>query len=85
MVAIKDIFGKVGEGIHSYRILDVAIADVLMTILGALIIKLVLAPKYHFFIILTALFISGIIIHRVLGVRTTVDKWLFVEIKEKRK
>ena len=29
----KDIFGKVGEGIHSYRFFNIAIADVLLTIL----------------------------------------------------
>lgn len=76
-MAIKDIFGKVGEGIHSHRLLDVAIADVLMTILGAFVIKIVIAPKITFLYILAALFLLGIVSHRALGVRTTVDKWLF--------
>ena len=35
----KDIFGKVGEGLHSYRIFNIAIIDVLFTILGAFIAK----------------------------------------------
>ena len=84
-MAIKDIFGKVGEGVHSYRIMDIAIADVLMTILGAFLINLlfvnkgnlVVAPTFTFIYILAALFMLGIISHRALGVRTTVDKWLF--------
>lgn len=75
-MTIKDIFGEVGKGIHSYRILDIAIADVLMTIVGAFLIKL-LAPKFMFVYILASLFLLGIILHRAFNVRTTVDKWLF--------
>jgi hypothetical protein len=72
----KDIFGKVGEGVHSYRIFNIAIVDVLLTILGAFIIHLFL-PKYSFYYILIILFISGIILHRLFCVRTTIDKLLF--------
>ena len=46
----KDLLGKVGEGIHSYRIYNIAIVDVLLTILGAFIIQLFL-PKYRFTLI----------------------------------
>lgn len=76
-MAIKDVFGEVGKGIHSYRILDIAIADVFMTILGAIVIKLLVAPKFMFVYILASLFLLGIILHRAFNVRTTVDKWLF--------
>ena len=31
----SNMFGKPGEGIHSYRIYDIAIIDVLFTIIGA--------------------------------------------------
>ena len=72
----KDIFGKVGEGIHSYRIFNIAIVDVLFTILGAYVIKL-FTPNYHFFIILLILFIIGIILHHLFCVRTPIDKFLF--------
>ena len=34
----KNIFGKVNEGIHSYRIFNIAIVDVLLTILLSFII-----------------------------------------------
>jgi hypothetical protein len=74
----KNIFGKVGTGVHSYRIFNIAVADVLLTILGAFIIHFFL-PKYNFFIILLLLFISGIILHRMFCVRTTIDKLLFPE------
>lgn len=72
----KDIFGKVGQGVHSYRIFNIAIVDVLLTLLGAFIIHLLL-PKYSFLYILIILFVLGIILHRLFCVRTTVDKLLF--------
>ena len=72
----RDIFGKVGEGAHSYRVFDVAIVDVIFTVIGAAIIHY-LMPQYRFIVILTALFAAGVILHHVFCVRTTVDKWLF--------
>jgi len=72
----KDIFGKVGEGIHSYRIFNIAIVDVLLTILAAYLIHL-FYKKYSFLFILLILFILGIILHRIFCVKTTIDKLLF--------
>jgi len=72
----KDIFGKVGEGIHSYRIFNIAIVDVLFTILAAYLIHL-FYKKYSFLFILLILFILGIILHRIFCVKTTIDKLLF--------
>ena len=72
----KNLFGKVGEGIHSYRIFNIAIVDTLLTILAAFIIYLFF-PRYGFIFILLFLFILGIILHHVFCVRTTIDKLLF--------
>lgn len=72
----KDIFGKVGEGAHSYRLFDVAIVDVILTVIGAAIIHFFM-PQYKFIVILAVLFITGIVMHHAFCVRTTVDKWLF--------
>jgi hypothetical protein len=72
----KDLLGKVGQGIHSYRIYNIAIVDVLFTILGAFIIHLFL-PEYRFTLILAVLFLLGIILHRIFCVKTTVDKLIF--------
>ena len=72
----KNIFGKVDEGIHSYRIFNIAIIDVILTFLLAFIIQLLL-PKYNYYHILILLFILGIILHRMFCVRTTIDKILF--------
>jgi len=72
----KNIFGKVGEGIHSYRIFDIAIVDLIFTIIAAYIIYSYF-PTNSYFLILTILFIIGIILHRIFCVRTTIDKLFF--------
>ena len=72
----SDIFGKVKSGIHSYRVFDIAIMDVILTIIGAFLLQL-LFPNINFFVILLMLFIIGIGLHRLFCVRTTIDKLLF--------
>ena len=76
----KNIFGSLGTGIHSYRIFDIAYFDVLVTIIVAYILSRILRTPFLYTLIL--FFIFGIIIHRLLCVRTTVDKLLFHYIKE---
>jgi hypothetical protein len=72
----RDIFGKVKTGVHQYRIFNIAVVDVLGTILIAFLIS-----RQHFWYVLIALFILGIILHRLFCVRTTIDKLLFPSIK----
>lgn len=72
----KNIFGKVGKGVHSIRIFNIAIVDVLLTLLVAFFIKYIF-PKWNFWIILFCLFLSGIFLHRLFCVKTTIDKLLF--------
>ena len=71
----KDSLGKPGEGVHKYRIFNIAIVDVVLTIIIALLLSYLF--KINFFIMLIILFLLGIIIHRIFCVRTTVDKLLF--------
>jgi len=71
----KNIFGEPNTGAHSYRVYDVAIVDVIFTIIGAYILA-----KYmntSFIITMIIAFALGIILHRLFCVRTTVDKILF--------
>lgn len=73
----KDIFGKSKEGVHSFRIFDIAVVDVIGTIGVAYFIS-----QYYnlnFYHILIILFLLGIILHHLFCVRTTVDKILFPE------
>lgn len=74
----KDMFGEPKKGVHSYRFLNLAVADVMLTILGAALISYI--GKYPFCIVLGCLFLLGIICHRLFCVRTTVDKFLFPNI-----
>ena len=71
----KDILGKPNQGVHSYRIFNIAIVDVLLTILAAFILSIV--TEYKFIYTLIFMFVLGIISHRIFCVRTTIDKLLF--------
>jgi len=72
----KDILGKVGEGAHSYRVANIAIVDVIMTIIGAFVLHY-FYPNYSVLSIAVVLFLLGIILHRLFCVRTTIDRLLF--------
>lgn len=72
----KNLFGAVDTGAHSYRIFNIAIVDVLATVIVAMILHY-LFPRIWFWYILVALFLLGIVVHRLFCVRTTVDKLLF--------
>ena len=72
---IKDIFGKPGEGAHSYRVFNIAVVDVIVTILLAIIISAIFNTS--FVKTLLFLFLLGIILHRLFCVKTTIDTVLF--------
>lgn len=71
----KHLFGKPGEGVHKYRIFDIGVVDVLTTLLFAYVITYFsgIAPSY----VIPFVFLLGIVVHRVLCVRTKVDRILF--------
>lgn len=71
----KDVFGKPGTDIHSYRVGDIAIVDFLLTIAAAFILCKIF--DWSFWVTLLVLFVVGIIMHRLFCVRTTIDKLLF--------
>jgi uncharacterized protein YqhQ len=71
----KDILGVPNKGIHSYRLFGVAIVDVIMTFVGALLISYISGYKYVY--TLVSFFILGIILHQIFCVRTTIDKAVF--------
>ena len=68
----KDIFGKVKEGPHSYRIFNIAIVDTGLTIIiGYFIAKFF---KLNLLYTLIVIFILGTIIHKIFCVETTLTK-----------
>ena len=71
----KDIIGKPGEGAHSYRFLGFAVVDTATVIIVSLLVAWYF--KWNVWYTLVGFFISGVLIHRLFGVRSTVDKLLF--------
>jgi len=67
--------GKENEGIHSYRLFDLAIVDVIMTILGALFISYIF--EQNFIIVFIILMLMAILLHYIFNVNTTINKMLF--------
>ena len=71
----KNLFGEPGTGIHRFRIFNIGVIDVLSVLLAAFIISKLFNLSLKWTTI--SLFIIGICVHRLLCVRTTVDKLLF--------
>ena len=79
----SELAGKPREGLHSIRLFDIVIIDVILTIIGTLILYQILdyffvISKYVSRIVLVCMaFIFGIIMHRLFCVRTKIDTILF--------
>jgi hypothetical protein len=73
--------GIPNKGIHSIRLFNVAIIDVIFTILGAFFlyysINKLFKIKISFWIYLIVLFILGILLHKLFCVETTINKLIF--------
>lgn len=86
----KDLLGKPGTGIHSFRIFDIAIVDLLVVLLFGGLITWILYKKgskkvkhnikWYLLGISVALILLGIIVHRVFCINTTVNTWIFGEV-----
>jgi len=75
----KDELGEPGKGIHSYRIFNIAIADMVMTIIGAYAISYFF--KYSFLWTFIWFFLLGVALHRIFCVKTTMTLFLFPNMK----
>ena len=71
----RDIFGKVGKGVHSLRFFNIAVVDTLLTLLLAYIINYYL--KTNLLIVFIVLLVFSIAIHRAFCVETTLTKMFF--------
>ena len=71
----RDVLGKVGEGVHSVRVANVAILDVAGTFALALLVSWGFGISYWIALALT--FLLGILLHRLFCVPTTLDNLLF--------
>ena len=68
----KNIFGEPKKGIHAYRIFNIAIVDLLLTIFIAYLFSIYF--DWSFIIVLIIILIIGIIMHKLFCVETTINK-----------
>jgi hypothetical protein len=71
----KNIFGEPNTGAHSYRIFNIAIVDLGLTILASYLIA-----KYYsmdFIYVFIIMMLIGLIMHKLFCVDTTLTKLVF--------
>ena len=71
----SNIFGAPNTGVHSYRIFDIAIVDLGLTIVLAFGLSFYLDT--NFILTLIVILILGIIMHKIFCVNTTLNKLIF--------
>lgn len=72
---LKHILGVEGKGIHSFRLFNIAIVDVMGTVVAGWLLARFL--KWNAILTIMILFLMGILMHRWFCVNTTVNKKLF--------
>jgi hypothetical protein len=85
----RDIFGRPGMGVHSYRVFGIAVVDFAMTIAFAVFIWWLFFYKqsiaenatmfYKYSLLWVCLFfiLLGVVAHRLFCVNTTINKLIF--------
>ena len=76
----RHVFGEPKKGVHSKRILGIAIVDLGLTALAAYIIAMII--KANPLVVFVGLIILSIGIHGFLGVDTRLNEWLGLTKKE---
>ena len=71
----KNVFGVPREGIHSIRLFDIAVVDVLGTVLLAFLLSKIF--QCNFLLTFTALLILSVFVHKLFCVDTTLTKKVF--------
>lgn len=73
----SNIFGAPNTGIHKYRFFNVAIIDVIATLIVSYYIYRYNNKKIKLINITIMMFILGIIMHKIFCVKTTINNLLF--------
>lgn len=71
----KNLLGEPRKGIHSYRVWDIAVFDVLLTF--ALAYWIAVSNDWEYYSTLVYTFIMGIIVHWLFCVNSTVNEAVF--------
>lgn len=71
----RHIFGKEKEGVHSIRLFNIAVVDVVFTLIGAWMISYFTGVALVWCVI--GVFVAAIIAHRLFCVNTTINTYIF--------
>lgn len=71
----KDALGIPNQGVHSYRIANIALADVGLLLAVSYLISWLCSIRFPLALLIS--FVIGIVLHRIFCVRTTIDRLLF--------
>jgi len=71
----KNVFGAPGTGVHKYKFKGTAIVDYFLTIAGAFVITYF--TDIPLVITTIGLFLIGIVLHYLFGIKTQVLKFIF--------
>jgi hypothetical protein len=75
------IFGEPGKGVHSIRLFNFAVVDVVSTIILAIVTNFIIygtKGTYTSLLVITITwFIIGILLHKLFCVKTNIDKVIF--------
>jgi hypothetical protein len=58
-----------------FRVNGIRVIDVIVTIISAILLSRVF--KWSLYLTIPGMFLLGIVAHRVFGIHTTIDKYLF--------
>ena len=70
----RNILGEQGKGLHRFRLLDVAVIDYLLSILLSIAVSAI--TKFPLVLTTILVFILGIVLHIIFGVKTSAVKYL---------
>jgi len=80
----SNIFGEPGKGVHSIRLFNVAVVDVVSTIILAIITNFLIygmnGTTNSLLLITISWFIIGIFLHKLFCVNTTIGKLIFGKV-----
>jgi len=74
----RDIFGKVNEGVHQYKVFGNAVVDTALTVLAGVV--LARWRGWNPFVTIAGLIILGIIVHRLFCVNTALNRALGLSV-----
>ena len=82
LCGLRNILGEPNSGLHKLRLFNIAIIDVILTLLLARFNQVVFHKlfPYSYGVWLIITFLSGIVLHRIFCVNTTINMAIFGKV-----